>query len=176
MDFKDGRLMSLCLCPSPRPARSLSLTCKWQEDSVMTFDTSPLCFLEGPDNCYGNGMLPRSVDWLILAVSQPDESFDPACLFRSVLVKLLWWHVCRSSVSCVQTQRKRCVVRLLRVNNIHEMVLIIRQTRVALWECMCVYWSFLSSRKEGKQFIEQDWQRRETEREKERRVEIEIEQ
>lgn len=78
-------------------ALSLSLTCKWQKDSAMTFDIPPLCFLEGPDNCYGNGMSPRSVDWLILAVSRPDESFDPACLFRSGLV-MLWWHVCRLGV------------------------------------------------------------------------------
>lgn len=72
MDFKDGRL---CVCV-PFPI-SLSLTCKWQKDSVMTFDSPPLCFLEGPDNCYGNGMSARSVDWLIRAVSQPDESLIP---------------------------------------------------------------------------------------------------
>lgn len=78
--------MSLCLRPVPH----LSLTCKWQKDSAMTFDTPPFCFLGGPDNCYGNGVSLRSVDGLIWAPSQPDESFDPACLFRSVLVVLLW--------------------------------------------------------------------------------------
>lgn len=79
----------LCVCVPFPISRPLSPTCKWQKDSAMTFDIPPLCFLEGPDNCYGNGMSPRSVDWLILAVSRPDESFDPACLFRSGLV-MLW--------------------------------------------------------------------------------------
>lgn len=80
----------LCVCVPFPISLPLSLTCKWQKDSAMTFDTSLLCFLESPDNCYGNGMSPRSVDWLIRAVSQPDESFDPACLLTSVLVVLLW--------------------------------------------------------------------------------------
>lgn len=88
------------------PSLPLSLTCKWQKDSAMTFVTPPLCFLESPDNCYGNRMSPRSVDWLIRAVSQPDESSDPACLFTSVLVVLLWWHVCRLSVSCSAVMKR----------------------------------------------------------------------
>lgn len=77
-------------CVSPFPISPLSLTCKWQKDSVMTFDTCPLCFSKCLDNCYGNCMSQRSVDWLIQAVSQTDESFEPTCLFRSALVVMLW--------------------------------------------------------------------------------------
>lgn len=145
MDFKDGCLMSLCLCPFPNLSPSLSLTCKWQKDSTMTFDTPPLCFLEGPDNCYGNGMSPRSVDWLILAVSRPDESFDPACLFRSGLVDLRW-HVCRLGVSCVA---------VLKHENLED--------KMSLREWS---WSFLSSRKERKQLREQEIYRRDGEKER----------
>lgn len=79
----------------------LSVTCKWQRDSVITFDMPPFCFLRGPDNCYGNKMLPRSFDRLSRAASRLDESFDPVSLFRSVLVGLLWWHVCKLRVSYI---------------------------------------------------------------------------
>lgn len=77
-------------CVSPFPISPLSLTCKWQKDSVTTFDTCPLCFSECLDNCYGNCMSQRSVDWLIQAVSQTDEPFEPTCLFRSALAVMLW--------------------------------------------------------------------------------------
>lgn len=79
---------------SPSPP---SLTCKWQKDSVATPDTCPLCFSEGLDNCYGNCMSRRWVDWLIQAVGQTDESFEHSCLFRSALVVMLWPRVRRWS-------------------------------------------------------------------------------
>lgn len=77
-------------CVSPFPISPLSLTRKWQKDSVPTFDTCPLCFSQCLDNCYGNCMSQRSVDWLIQAVSQTDESFEATCLFRSALVVMFW--------------------------------------------------------------------------------------
>lgn len=79
----------MSLSVSPFPISPLSLTCKWQKDSVTTFDTCPLCFSECLDNCYGNCMSQRSVDWLIQAVSQTDGSFEPTCLCRSALVVML---------------------------------------------------------------------------------------
>lgn len=77
----------------------------------------PPCLLGGPDNCYGNRMLLRWVDCLSRAASQPDESFDPACLLRSVLVALLWWHVCKLRVSFIAVMnrvalRMKCVVNM----------------------------------------------------------------
>lgn len=55
----------LCVCVPFPISLPNSLTCKWQKDSALTFDTPPLCPSEGSDNCYGNGMSPRWVDWLI---------------------------------------------------------------------------------------------------------------
>lgn len=78
---------------SPFPISPPSLTCKWQKDSAATPDTRPLCCSARPDNCYGNCMSQGSVDWLVQAVSQPDGSFEPACLFRPALVVMLWQRV-----------------------------------------------------------------------------------
>lgn len=115
MNFKVDRLMSLCQRSIPRDSPLLSVTCKWQEDGVITLDTPPPCFWGGPDNCYGNGMLPRSVDGLSRAASQPDESFDPACLFTSVPVAPSKWLVCKLRVSFIAVLnrvplRMKCVV------------------------------------------------------------------
>lgn len=74
---------------SPFPISPPSLTCKWQKDSAATPDTCPLCCSVCLDNCYGNCMSQGSVDWLIQAVSQTDESFEPARLSRPARVTML---------------------------------------------------------------------------------------
>lgn len=51
-----------------------------------------------------------SVDWLIQAVSQTDESFEPACLFRPALVKMLWQRV--RLLSPVIMKRMKCEEKL----------------------------------------------------------------
>lgn len=82
---------------SPFPISPPSLTCKWQKDSAATPGTCPVCCSVCLDNCYGNCMSQGSVDWLIQAVSQTDESFEPACLFRPALVMTVWQRVRLSS-------------------------------------------------------------------------------
>lgn len=78
---------------SPLPISPPSLTCKWQKDSGAAPDTCPVCCSLRLHNCYGNCMSQGWVDWLIQAVSQPDGSFEPACLFRPALVVVAWQRV-----------------------------------------------------------------------------------
>lgn len=159
--------MSLCLCPFSHLSLSpfFSLTCKWQKDSAMTFDTPRLCFLGGPDNCYGNRMSQRSVDLGCQSA-------------RWVLWSSLPLQICTCSVAVVTCMQIECLLRCCdescnwrkkkRGYNVksqqysgdgydNETDL---DCSVGVLVCLCI------DKEKVKQFIEQDCTRREERRER----------